>query len=185
MLDRGVVFVVGCMATLSRWALRRAEYVKESPAGRRQPATRSRPWRDLSEPEATNDLVHPQDPQAAPREDGARGRERSPRGRPPAANRSRGRCRSAAARMGSERRRVARAQLRPLELTRDYTVADQLADGLQAEEEVDVRPEKHERVRSVRVDADLPERDGLLPGPELERLRGQPYDRQARVEAHV
>jgi len=45
MLDRGVVFVVGCMATLSPWALRRAEYVKESPAGRRQPATRSRPWR--------------------------------------------------------------------------------------------------------------------------------------------
>ena len=40
-------------------------------------------------------------------------------------------------------------------------------------------------LRRLRVDADRPERHGLPPGPELERLRARPLDRQGQVAAHV
>ena len=89
--------------------------------------------------------------------------------------------RPAAARVGGERRRVAGAQLRPREHSRHHPDVDQLADGLEAEGEVALRLQGRERLRCLRVDADRPQRHGLSPGPELERLRARPLDRQARV----
>ena len=40
-------------------------------------------------------------------------------------------------------------------------------------------------LRRLRLDADRPQRHGLPPGPQLERLCARPLDRQARVAAHV
>src|SRR4051795_5625075 len=76
-------------------------------------------------------------------------------------------------------------QLRPGEHARDDPEPDQLADGLAAEGEVDLCPQGRERVRGLRVNADLTQRNRLLPGPELERLRARPHDRQAQVGAQV
>ena len=91
-----------------------------------------------------------------------------------------------AARMGGERRRVACAQLRP----REHSAP-------RPRRRSTPRPSRTLKVKwrfalkgasafgDLRLDADRPQRHRLFPGPELERLRARPLDRQARVEAHV
>ena len=109
------------------------------------------------------DVAHEQDPSGYPAEGCARpyrnsrSRRRDRRhrrglgcGRPDVPRRP------AAARVGRERRRVAGAQLRPLEHPRDDADADQLPDGLEAEGEVALPVQGRERVRRLRLDADRP-----------------------------
>ncbi len=96
-----------------------------------------------------------------------------------------GRRRPAPARVGRQRRRMAGPQLQPREHPGHDADADQLQDGVAAEGQVEVRLQGRWRLRRLLLDADQPQRHGLPPGPQLQRLRARPHDRPRRVAAQV
>ena len=87
--------------------------------------------------------------------------------------------------MGRQRRRLARAQPRPLQHAGHDAERDRLAHRREAEGQVALRVHRDERVRRVRLDADRARRHRLPAGPELERLRARPLDGEAALEARV
>src|SRR3954454_7442401 len=56
---------------------------------------------------------------------------------------------------------------------------------LEAEREVALRLQGCKRFRHLRLGSDRAQRHGVSPGPQLQRVRTQPLDRQARVAARV